>query len=190
MAGVSVDAGGNGGRRALDSELNMIPMIDLLMVTISFLLITAVWTQMARVEARADVPGQSEPCAGDCPQTRELHLEMRDREKFVLTWKEGTRELRPSTIVARVEHVEHFGSVKVTRFAGLADALRIEYRQMGLHANPTDRALDRVVLHTDDESPYTAIVGAMDAVHDVTRPTQVGSTVGVSPSFEVTFAAK
>ena len=31
----------------------MIPMIDLLMVTISFLLITAVWTTMGRVNASA-----------------------------------------------------------------------------------------------------------------------------------------
>jgi len=37
MAGVTVNAGGKGGRKALDSEINMIPMIDLLMVTISFL---------------------------------------------------------------------------------------------------------------------------------------------------------
>jgi hypothetical protein len=29
----------------------MVPMIDLLMVTISFLLITAVWSHMARVNA-------------------------------------------------------------------------------------------------------------------------------------------
>lgn len=47
MAGVSVESGGGGGgRRAVDSEVNMIPMIDLLMVTISFLLITAVWSHM------------------------------------------------------------------------------------------------------------------------------------------------
>lgn len=47
MAGINVDGGG-GGRRSLDSELNRLPMIDLLMVTISFLLITAVWSGMAR----------------------------------------------------------------------------------------------------------------------------------------------
>ena len=65
MGGVSVESGG-GGRRSLDSEINMIPMIDLLMVTISFLLITAVWTHMARINADAQVPGpprEVEPCA-------------------------------------------------------------------------------------------------------------------------------
>ena len=50
MAGVDVGGGGKGGRKSLDSEINMIPMIDLLMVTISFLLITAVWTQIAGLQ--------------------------------------------------------------------------------------------------------------------------------------------
>ena len=53
MGGVDVGGGGGGKRKALDSEINMIPMIDLLMVTISFLLITAVWTNMARINADA-----------------------------------------------------------------------------------------------------------------------------------------
>jgi len=61
MGGVSVDSGGHGGRRSLDSEINMIPMIDLLMVTISFLLITAVWSHMARLNADAQVPGHPVP---------------------------------------------------------------------------------------------------------------------------------
>ena len=56
MAGVNVD-GAKGGRKALDSEINMIPMIDLLMVTISFLLITAVWVNSSRLESSANVPG-------------------------------------------------------------------------------------------------------------------------------------
>jgi len=34
MAGVDVAGLGGGRRRSLDSEINMIPMIDLLMVTI------------------------------------------------------------------------------------------------------------------------------------------------------------
>lgn len=50
MAGVSVEAGG-GGRRTVDSNVNMVPMIDLLLSTIAFLLMTAVWTQTGAVRA-------------------------------------------------------------------------------------------------------------------------------------------
>ena len=64
-----VDVGGGGGKRKnLDSEINMIPMIDLLMVTISFLLITAVWTQMARLEVQQK--GQGESSGAEPPQTK------------------------------------------------------------------------------------------------------------------------
>jgi len=42
MGGVDVGEGG-GKKRATNSDINMIPFIDLLMCTIAFLLITAVW---------------------------------------------------------------------------------------------------------------------------------------------------
>lgn len=38
------------GRRALDATLNLVPFIDLLSCCIAFLLITAVWTTLARVD--------------------------------------------------------------------------------------------------------------------------------------------
>ncbi|MDY0059017.1 MAG: biopolymer transporter ExbD [Myxococcota bacterium] len=50
--------GGKGGRRSLNSEINLIPMIDLLIVSISFLLITAVWTQLSRLNVMQQMPGQ------------------------------------------------------------------------------------------------------------------------------------
>jgi len=90
MGGVDVGGGGGGGRRQTDSEINMIPMIDLLMVTISFLLITAVWTHMARINADAQVPGpprEVEPDKTD-PE-KQLHVEMRSPDKFVLIWKQA-----------------------------------------------------------------------------------------------------
>ena len=70
----------------------MIPMIDLLMVTISFLLITAVWTHMARINADAQVPGPPRP---DVEQEKmepekQLHVEMQGDDKFVLVWKQGS----------------------------------------------------------------------------------------------------
>ena len=48
MAGV--DVGGGRGKRRVNADLNMIPFIDLLMVTVAFLLITAVWTTNSRIE--------------------------------------------------------------------------------------------------------------------------------------------
>ena len=41
MAGV--DVGGGGRKRSANADVNMVPFIDLLLVTVAFLLITAVW---------------------------------------------------------------------------------------------------------------------------------------------------
>ncbi len=52
------------GRRGVAADLNLVPYIDLLTCMISFLLITAVWTQLARLQVRqkaAAGQGSDEP---------------------------------------------------------------------------------------------------------------------------------
>src|ERR1700727_1378179 len=115
MGGVDVGGGGGGKRKSMDSEINMIPMIDLLMVTISFLLITAVWSHMSRLNADAQVPGPPRP-EEITPQTpeKQLHIEMRTPEKFVLIWKQSGTVI--STIdVPRKDIVTMEGSTRVIR---------------------------------------------------------------------------
>jgi len=51
MGGVSVDTGGGGGKKAVDANINMVPMIDLLVSCIAFLLMTAVWIQTGSLQA-------------------------------------------------------------------------------------------------------------------------------------------
>src|ERR1700704_3928414 len=51
---------GKGGKKALDAELNLVPFIDLLSCCISFLLITAVWTQIAGLQVSSS-GGPPEP---------------------------------------------------------------------------------------------------------------------------------
>jgi len=96
-------------------------MIDLLMVTISFLLITAVWTTMSRINADAQVPGPPRP---DVEQEKiepekQLHVEMRSEDKFVLVWKQGSTTV-DSIDVPRKDVVLHEGTVEVVRFPDLA----------------------------------------------------------------------
>ncbi len=56
---VSVQTGGKGGRKPLNAELNLVPYIDLLTCMVAFLLITAVWTQLARLQAQQKGQGQA-----------------------------------------------------------------------------------------------------------------------------------
>jgi hypothetical protein len=180
MAGVTIDGGG-GKRRSLDSELNMIPMIDLLMVTIAFLLVTAVWTESARLEANAKVPG---PSCVDCPpptHDRTFHVEMRAPDKFTLTWREGTL-LASSVDVPRHAVVGKDG----VHFPELAAAAAREWRSHGMHASPSDPQRDGAVLHTANDTPFEEMAAAMDALYAPTRPTTHGET----PAFAVTLATQ
>lgn len=58
MGGVSV-GGGHGGKKNLDSEIPLVPFIDLLLCCVMFLLVTAVWNKLARLDANQQVPGQA-----------------------------------------------------------------------------------------------------------------------------------
>lgn len=60
MGGISV-GGGHGGKKAVDSEIPLVPFIDLLLCCVMFLLVTAVWNQLARIDANQQQPGQQAP---------------------------------------------------------------------------------------------------------------------------------
>jgi biopolymer transport protein ExbD len=47
---VSIDGGGGDRKKPLNADLNLVPYIDLLTCMVAFLLITAVWTQLARLK--------------------------------------------------------------------------------------------------------------------------------------------
>lgn len=51
--------GGHGGKKAVNQEIPLIPFIDLLLCCVMFLLATAVWNQLAAVNANQQVPGQA-----------------------------------------------------------------------------------------------------------------------------------
>jgi biopolymer transport protein TolR len=55
---ISVESSNKGRRKSLDADLNLVPYIDLLTCMVAFLLITGVWTQLARL--KVDQKGQGE----------------------------------------------------------------------------------------------------------------------------------
>jgi biopolymer transport protein TolR len=57
--GVAIQTGGGSGKKPLNAELNLVPYIDLLTCMVAFLLITAVWSQMARLNASQKGQGQA-----------------------------------------------------------------------------------------------------------------------------------
>ena len=189
MGGVDVGGGGGGKRKSLDSEINMIPMIDLLMVTISFLLITAVWTHMSRINADAQVPGPPRP---DVEQEKvepekQLHVMMQSEDKFTLVWKQGSTTV-DQIDVPRKDVIIHAGNQDVVRFPDLAVKIESEWKAKGQHSNPSDRKLDQAILHTDNKTEFKYIIGVIDAIYQPHRDMQVGSKTEKVPAFNITFA--
>lgn len=184
MGGVSVDGGGKGGRKSLDSEINMIPMIDLLMVTISFLLITAVWTQMARINANAQVPGPPRPDEeiNKTEPEKQLHVEMRSPEKFVLIWKQG------STVVSSVDVPRKDGADGKGGYPELAAKIDAEWKTNGAHRDGSDKKFDQAILHTDNETKYSYVIGVIDAIYAPKRKFRMGAKDEDVSAFNVTFA--
>src|SRR5688572_29259374 len=80
MAGVSVP-GGKGGKRAVDVEIPLVPFIDLLSSLISFLLMTAVWNQVSRLELKngSDSPEQQQQTPP--PDEKKMQLKVHIHEK-------------------------------------------------------------------------------------------------------------
>jgi biopolymer transport protein TolR len=59
--GVSLSGGGGGRGRSLSAELNLVPFIDFLSVCITFLLLTAVWAQIAALPVDQAAQDSIEP---------------------------------------------------------------------------------------------------------------------------------
>jgi biopolymer transport protein ExbD len=163
MAGIDVSQGG-GRKRSLDAEINMIPMIDLLMVTISFLLLTAVWSTQGRLDASAKAPSSNDTPIVRQEAERRTHLEIRVGKPVRMTIKTGesvldSMELRDDEITAKVSS---------------------EWSHNGTHRDLNDPERDAVVLHAESDVRQADVVRVMDAVAAVKR--------GKTPALRVIFA--
>ena len=76
---VSLPGGGGGGRvRNLNHDLNLVPFIDLLTVCITFLIMTAVWTQLSSLKVdQAISDPNADPVEQDTPPVPPLTVHVR-----------------------------------------------------------------------------------------------------------------
>lgn len=189
MGGVDV-GGGGGKKRATNSDINMIPFIDLLMVTIAFLLITAVWVTNSRINADAQVPGPPDPTRELTPSTPEkvLNLSIGESE-FGLVWKQG------ATVVSEVKVPKTpveltAGDIKVLRYPDLAKKIEEEWKQQGGHRDPSDKKFDQCILHTDNRTPFREIIAVLDALYSPKREVKLPNETKKLSVFNMTFSVR
>jgi len=168
----------------------MIPMIDLLLVTISFLLITAVWTHMARINANAQVPGPPRPDVevDKVEPEKQLHVEMRSPEKFVLVWKQGSTVVSSVDVPRKDDVTIAGGGRKLVQYRDLAAKIESEWKTNGSHRDGSDKKFDQAILHTDNETPYVFVIAVIDAIYTPQRNFNLGGKTEQVPSFNVTFS--
>ncbi len=89
-AGPMPEEGGSGKKkkRSLDAVINVVPAIDLLSCCISFLLFTAVWTQISRLQVQQLGTGAPEPPPTDAQKALLVTLAMGERG-FALSTSSG-----------------------------------------------------------------------------------------------------
>ena len=76
-----IESGGRGGR-SVNQELNLVPVIDLMSVLITFLLLSAVWTQVSMIQLGASFASPKDPTQTDIkpPPLEDVVLKLEVRE--------------------------------------------------------------------------------------------------------------
>lgn len=133
---------GQGGKKVVDFQLNLIPFIDLLSVLISFLLMTSVWTQVAKIDVKQS-PNQisDEPPPEQNPEEK-LNL-------TVLVKASGYAVMKKGAVVKEIEKKgEEYDSVT------LAEALKTARAE-----HPEN---DEIIVTCEDKVPYQELITVMD----------------------------
>src|SRR5437868_1873268 len=195
MAGVDTASGNGGGKRKVDQTINMVPFIDLLMVTISFRLIPAVWSHMARLQTSASVPSTGGRI--ETPQVESvLHVRVSDKEqKFVLQWQTGTKIEDIGSVDMDADGAGHYrtleDAVKRAYVTGLATR-HLYGDDTAKHGKPGAAPhLNMAILHVDNGRRFGDITRIIDAMYAPRRAAcfvECSTTTDV-PAFEVTFSS-
>jgi len=130
------------GKKPVDAAINLVPFIDLLSCCISFLLITAVWTQLARM----NVTQKGQGAAGSETEQKEQQVQLtifvnKDGYDFAKSTGENTN------IPLKGEEYD---------FAKLADVLKEAKQQ---YPDKND-----IQIKADDTVIYNKIIHTMDIV--------------------------
>ena len=151
MAGAAPTPTGAGGRKSVDSELNLIPFIDLFSVLVSFLLITAVWTQIARINVENKVGtgvGAAQKPADDL--------------MVAILIGEGGYLFSVATL-ARTPDGQTVPDERKTEIPRLGG--KLDYDELGKKLRETRQAYPAkadIIVRSHDKIPYKELIATMD----------------------------
>ena len=163
MAGINIGSA-QGGRRALTHDIPLIPFIDFLLCLVAFLLVTAVWTDMARLDAAAQIVG--DPATAADPPVLTMHVEA-DSRGVAVRWKQGD-------VVVHSRKLNH--QPVPANAAALGAELSAEW-----NAHNDVEIRSTAVVHAANDLSYEQVITVIDAISSV-------KTRSGSPAFAASLA--
>lgn len=148
MGGVSEPMPGGKGKKSVNVELNLVPFIDLMTVCITFLLITAVWTQTGRINIDQSVQRAQEKPKEQKEPPKRLII-MLDKSGFSLKWADN-----PTEVIPMGSNGYNIEALKA-KLKGLKDQISKD---------------QKVVVAPEDTVAYTNLIAVMDTLLDVGLP--------------------
>lgn len=141
MATINVGTHG-GGKKSVDADIPLVPFIDLLLCCVMFLLVTAVWNELASMQVTQQLPGESSP---DMIDRDSLGLTvLLNRAGYVVASTAGDQIAIP-----RIGEELDFGGLR---------------ERLALYQNAHPSVHD-ITLAPDDGIAYEAVIATMDVAH-------------------------
>ena len=141
--GMDLGQAGKGGKKALDTTINLVPFIDLMAVTIVFLIMTAVWTQLGRLQVSQSGQNPSEEQQQDPNKLQPITLLLTEKE---LRLTVGGSQFDPLPIVR-----DDKGRIDVNKLIDKLKELKTQ--------QPEQSA---ITLQTEDAVKYEDLVRVID----------------------------
>lgn len=128
---------GKSGGRAKNIELNLVPVIDLMSVLITFLLITAVWTQISMIQIGSSLYGKKSDSeqSPTPPPNADVVLKVDVKEigyvltvgKQVISLPMVGGQFDDAGLIAQLQRVKQLYPEKVDAVVSMADALPYDH---------------------------------------------------------------
>ena len=141
--GMDLGTSSKGGKKPLDTAINLVPFIDLMAVTIAFLIMTAVWTQIGRLQV-SQSGGPSDP-----------NKEQEEQKTVPVTLLITEKELK-LTVGGSV-----YDPIPVTRDeAGKIDLAKLKDKIKEIKTSLPEQ--NQITLQTEDAVKYEDLVRIID----------------------------
>jgi biopolymer transport protein ExbD len=165
--------GGTGKGGVADANLNVVPFIDLLACTICFLLISAVWTQMSRIDVDQALPKASKTPPKEPPKPEaKINIVITPNGYLINLWNaDKIATPKPDLITPKKIPVLAGRDLKIARGSeGKTDSFKLMDRDKlreTMEGYLRDANLDdktKVMVAADDKVQYIHLIMTLDTV--------------------------